>query len=66
MDDAEDAHTRRLMYKAYMTPSARKSDKVRRYSVRFLFAYTKTTENRIHNIFRCGFARDFSECIIGI
>ena len=26
----EDAHTRRLMYKSYMTPSARKSDNANR------------------------------------
>lgn len=35
MDDAKDAHKSRLMYKAYMTANARKSDKVRRYFGRF-------------------------------
>ena len=34
MDDAKDARTRRLMYIAYMTLSARKSDKIRRDLVR--------------------------------
>ena len=45
MDGEEDAHTRRPMYSAYMTPSARKSDKVRRDSERFL--YVDAEENDV-------------------
>ncbi len=60
MDGEEDAHTRRPMYSAYMTASARKSDKVRRDSVRFL--YVDAEQNNIvvlHNVV-FAFAADFS------